>query len=84
VFIRGSDMEEMASAASYRGLIDYKKSGGVVDVRCDDFLSPDEQQLLQNIDEKKSNHECTRINTNIEAFYSSELVFIRGSDMKEV
>ncbi len=44
-------LEEMASAASYRGLIDYKKSGGVVDVRCNDFLSPDEQQLLQNIDE---------------------------------
>jgi hypothetical protein len=31
---------------TYRGLIDYKKSGGVVDVRCHDFLSPDEQQLL--------------------------------------
>ncbi len=44
-------LEEMASAASYRGLIDYKKSGGVVDVRCNDFLNPDEQQLLQNIDE---------------------------------
>jgi hypothetical protein len=44
-------LEEMASAASYRGLIGYKKSGGVVDVRCKDFLNPVEQQLLQNIDE---------------------------------
>jgi hypothetical protein len=40
-------LQEMASAASYRGLIDYKESGGVVDVRCNDFLSPDEQKLLQ-------------------------------------
>lgn len=40
-------LQEMASAASYRGLIDYKKSGGVVDVRCNDFLNSDEQQLLQ-------------------------------------
>jgi hypothetical protein len=40
-------LQEMASAASYRGLINYKESGGVVDVRCNDFLSPDEQQLLQ-------------------------------------
>lgn len=40
-------LEEMASAASYRGLIDYKKSGGVVDVRCNEFLSPDDQKLLQ-------------------------------------
>jgi len=37
----------MASAASYRGLINYKESGGVVDVQCNDCLSPDEQQLLQ-------------------------------------
>ena len=44
-------LEEMALSASYRGLIDYKKSGGVVDVRFNEFLSPDEQQLLQNIDE---------------------------------
>lgn len=44
-------LQEMASAASYRGLIDYKQSGGVVDVRCNDFLNPDELQLLQNINE---------------------------------
>jgi len=41
------NLQSLASAASYRGLIDYKESGGVVDVRCDNFLSPDEIQLLQ-------------------------------------
>ncbi|MCF7971357.1 MAG: hypothetical protein K9L22_09370 [Methylococcaceae bacterium] len=42
-------LQEMAAAASYRGLIDYKESGGVVEVRCHDFLNPEERQLLQNI-----------------------------------
>lgn len=40
-------LQTLASAASYRGLIDYKESGGVVDVRFNHFLNPDEQRLLQ-------------------------------------
>ncbi len=41
-------LQELASAASYRGLIDYKQSGGVVDVRFNDFLKPEEQLLLES------------------------------------
>jgi len=39
-------LQILASAASYRGLIDYKESGGVVEVRFNDLLEPDEKKLL--------------------------------------
>jgi len=47
-------LQELASAASYRGLIDYKQSGGVIDVRFNDFLKPEEQQLLQELQQDMS------------------------------
>ena len=39
-------LQTLASAASYRGLIDYKEAGGVVEVRFDNLLEPDEKKLL--------------------------------------
>ena len=42
-------LKELASAASYRGLIDYKESGDVIEVRFNDYLNPDEQLLLQEL-----------------------------------
>ena len=39
-------LQTLASAASYRGLIDYKESGGVVEVRFNNLLEPDEKKLL--------------------------------------
>lgn len=40
-------LQAMASAASYRGLVNYRESGGVIDVRFNDFLNIKEQQLLE-------------------------------------
>jgi len=42
-------LKELAAAASYRGLIDYKESGGVIEVRFNDYLNSDEQLLLQEL-----------------------------------
>ncbi len=47
-------LQELASAASYRGLIDYKQSGGIIDVRFNDFLQLEEQQLLQQLHQDMS------------------------------
>jgi hypothetical protein len=43
------DLQTLASAASYRGLIDYKESGGVVDIRCSNYLNSDEILLIQTL-----------------------------------
>ena len=48
-------LQELALAASYRGLIDYKQSGGVIDVRFNDFLKPDEQLLLERLNTRTTN-----------------------------
>jgi len=42
-------LKELASVASYHGLIDYKESGGVIEVRFNDYLNSDEQILLQEL-----------------------------------
>ncbi len=42
-------LKELTAAASYRGLIDYKESGGVIEVRFNDYLNSDEQLLLQEL-----------------------------------
>jgi hypothetical protein len=43
------DLQTLARAASYRGLIDYKESGGVVDIRCSNYLNSDEILLIQTL-----------------------------------
>jgi len=42
-------LKELASAASMRGLIDYKESGDVIDVRFNDYLNQEDEQLLQEL-----------------------------------
>jgi len=42
-------LKELASAAAMRGLIDYKESGGVIEIRFNDYLNQDDEQLLQEL-----------------------------------
>lgn len=37
---------DMAASASYRGIIDFRHSGGVIDIRFPDFLTEEEQEWL--------------------------------------
>ena len=40
------DMNELAIAAGHRGLIDFKQSGGVTDVRFTDYITAEEEAWL--------------------------------------